>query len=520
MAEERIDTKSAAEGNGWLRCLGRFVFTAPVVLVSYLLVAPGDPSPRTATVVVVLVWLWLALAVFVGIIQAMMAMDAARNRNPWAFPRGVPRVCAWVGVLLLAVSTGALFAGGEPTLATTMEVFLILRLAVGIVPVQPPTPGKSKDIEQDFTPITSGAGLFGLVILASAVWLALGMPPAWAESMILTWFWLVAVGMVAIHSLLAFGLTTGRSWMAKQHNESLRRSGAPPDTRGWPSTPPITPEPPRTALQQFNMWVWRASWLVVTWALWTAGQQLLAGLYLLGSVLKLTMRVHMRRQKHGDSARIDFLARAVHFIVWRPLVIGGTVAGAVGTAAVIIPLTILCAIWERIAGAPKPAEPWPQTGWEREQRLTRARVRRATASYRLREAFERPGGFVYFLHSEPHQRVYFLGAGGSLSGVADRVIARNWRKDVSPERKTAGDTQFRQTPEGALLHVNGIGSMQKDLPFIAVVPARGMVQIFRLGEAYRSRNRDKGAALIRAETELRAAIAVMLGSGAGGAGPC
>lgn len=507
-------------GSRWLRCLGRLTFTAPMA-AACLLLALGDPAPLTVTFVVVGLWLWLAASVVAGIVRAAKAVEAAAsqpsgNINPIYFMRRIPRVCIWTSLLLLAVATGALFAIGERALASTMEIFLIIRLAMSLAPDSEFIPKRKDAFEQDYISVASAPGAFGTAVIASTVWLALGSPPGWAENMLLTWFWIIAVGMIAVNCLLVYSWTFSRRWMEKHYNESLRRSGAPPSTRGWPPAPPVTPEPHRTPSQQFNMWLWRAGWIVVAWALWAAGQPLLASLYLLGSMLKLAVRVRVRRRKHGDTARIDFLARAVAFIIWWPFV----AVGAVGTAVVLVPLGILGAIWDRIVAALPAGKPEPQTSWEREARLEWARIRRSSASYRLREAFGMPGGFVYFLYSEPHQREHYLGAGGLLHGLEDRVVARDWRKTVTPAQKVTRWNLFRRTPEGALLHVNGIGNMRKDLPLIAVVPPRGLVQVFRLSEAYRARIRDKGTAVDRAEMEVRVAIDVTLGAAAGEAKPC
>ena len=520
MAEEQTDEESAADDrNRWLRGLGRLASTALVALAG-LLLALGDPGPVAVTVLVVGVWLWLAIAVITGIARIATAVNTAaasgtsENFNPLRFLFRIPRVCMWAGVLLVAVAVAALFAAGQGALATTMEVFLLWRLAVAMADDRPCRPACERDAgAADYTPLTGAPGILNIVAAAGAAWLVLGAPPFWAESLILTWIWMITIMLIAINCVLAFGVVS-KPWMENARTEHERRSGVRTDVPPPPPGPPVTPEPPRSWTQQLTMWLWRASWIVVAWALWTAGQPLLAGLYMVGHTLKLAVRVRLRRQRHGDTARIDFLARAVHVLVWWPLVISGTVIGVAGAAAVLVPLGILGAIWERIAGTPRPSRPDPQTSWEREQRLTRARVRRAAASYRLREAFGKPEGFVYFLYSEPHQREHFLGPGGLLAGMGDRVVARDWRGDVTPARKAAGWTRFEQTPEGALLHVNGVGSMQKDLPLIAVAPARGTVQVFRLSEAYRARSRDKGAALEKTEMDVRAAIAVVLGPGA------
>jgi len=504
-------TRKTDDRSRWLRCLGRLAFTAPMALVC-LLLALGDPSALTVTVFVVGLWLWLAVSVVAGIARFMIAAGAAAStqQNPSHVIYDIPGVCAWTSLLLLAVATGALFAAGEPALAKMMEVFLFLRLATWIAADDPAGSKKDEKDETEEIQATIGAmGFLTILLIAGALWLALGAPPAWAASIILTWVWIFTLFMIVASSMLALAFTFGPGMQNSHWREWRRREGRW-DLPESPPESPTRPEPTRTPRQHLAMWLWRAGWFIAAWALWTAGHPLLGGLYLLACMLMLSARAHQRRRKHGDTARIDFLARAIDFVIWWPLV----AVGAAGAAAVLVPLGILGAIWDRIMGAPPPGKPEPSTNWEREQRLTRARVRRAAASYRLREEFGMPGGFVYLLYSEPHQREHFLGAGGLLHGMEDQVVARDWRGDVTPARKAIGWTRFEQTPEGALLHVNGVGSMQKDLPLIAVAPVRGTVQIFRLSEAYRARRRDKGAALEKAEMDVRAAIAVVLGPGA------
>lgn len=512
--EKRVgEDGSENRARGMLRCLGRLALTAPVALAS-LFLALGDPAPVIVTVAVVGLWLWLAGSVVAGIVQTAKAVEAAAsepsaNINPFYFMYRIPRICAWTSLLLLAAATGALFAAGEPALATTMEIFLIIRLAMSLAPDSEFMPEKKDTCERGYIPVISAVGAFGIFVIACAAWLALWSPPGWAENMILTWFWIVAVGLITVQCMLAFGFTI-RPWLDGHHNGSRRQKGVSPDMTSRP------PEPLMTPGQQFNIWLWRVSWIVVTWALWTAGQPLLAGLYLLGRMLKLAVGVRVRRQKHGDTARIDFLARAVHLLLWWPLVITATAVGTMIISALIIPLGILSAIYDRIVGAPPP----PAPDAERDALVRQARIRRAAASYRLREAFGKPEGFTYFMCSEPHQREHFLGPGGLLAGLGDPVIARDYRTNVLETRTTHNWRAFEQSPEGALLHVNGVSNMRRDLPFIAIVPPRGRVQVFGLSEPYRARTRDKGAALEQVEAEFRAAIEATFGPGAGEAESC
>lgn len=275
----------------------------------------------------------------------------------------------------------------------------------------------------------------------------------------------------------------------------------------------VVPEPNRDWRQRIVKWFWRTAALAVTWGLWTAGYSLLAGLYFLGALSLLSAGVHEERLKQGDNAGTAPFSRAIHAILHWPLVI----VGAILFFAIILPLSAVDAIYYRITGKPRPQ---PVADSERDERVRQARIRRGAASYRLRAAFHRPTGFVYFMSSEPHQRDHFLGPGGLLSDLGDRVVDRDYRRHVLETRNSYNWQAFEQAPEGALLHVNGISNMRRDLPFVAIVPPYGKVQVFRPSEPYRARKRDGGAALAEAETEIGAAIEEALGPSAGEAKPC
>lgn len=322
--------------------MGRLSFTAPMA-VAGLLLARTDVSGWMATALVVAVWLGMATSMTVGMVRAAKAVNKAATSgssgriNPLYVMGRAPRACAWSSYLLLAIAVGALFAAGRPVLATTAEIFLFMGLALSLVPDSEFTPERKDPFERDYTPVTSSSGVFGAAVVASAVWLALGQPPAWAVDMILTWFWIVAVGMIVVQVMLVFGMSAA-PWFAKLRNASRRQSAA---SDGAPAP---TPEPIRTLTQQFNMWLWRASWIAVAWALWAAGQPLLAGLYLTGKTLVLMSRAHFRRLRHGDTARIDPLARMVHFLLWRPLTITAMAVGILASVVVMVPLSVLEAI--------------------------------------------------------------------------------------------------------------------------------------------------------------------------------
>lgn len=495
----------------WLRCLGRFAITAPMAAAG-LSLALTDVSGWMAMVLVTAVWLGMAASMIEGVVRATKAVNKAATSgssgriNPLYVMHRASRACVWSSQLLLAIAVGALFAADRAALATIVEIFLLMGLALSSVPDSEFIPEREDPFERDYTSIASASGVFSAAVVASVVWLALGQPPAWVGSMILTWFWIVAVGMIVVQCLLVLGMSV-EPWLAKQRNASRRQSAAPDGA----STQQLNvPEPIRTPAQQFSMWLWRASWVAEAWALWAAGQPLLAGLYLTGKTLALMSRAHFRRLRYGDTARIDPLARMVHFLLWRPLAITATAVGILASVTIAIPLSVLGSIWGRIVGTPPPQ---PASETEREARVRQARIRRAAASYRLREEFGKPDGFVYFMCSEPHQREHFLGPDGLLTDLGDRVVARDYRQHVLETRNSYNWMAFEQAPEGALLHVNGISNMLKDLPFFAIVPPKGQVRIFKISEPYRARRRDKGAALAEAEAEISAAIEAIFGAG-------
>jgi len=225
-------------------------------------------------------------------------------------------------------------------------------------------------------------------------------------------------------------------------------------------------------------------------ALWTAliagGQLLLVSAFVLSLLMGVALHVeaiYCRRDQQGRW--IDPLSRSVHRLM-RGLIYAVYVC--VGT-----PLALIAHGVERL-----------------EMRWT-ARL--------LRKSLGNDGEFIYFLYSEAHQRDHFLGEDGLLDGVPVPVVARTWRDDVTPAREAMGWVKFHATAEGRLLHACKITRLRENLPFIAIVPPKGRVQIFKISQPYRARRRDKGAALAEAEAEIRAAIEAAFGK-AGEAGWC
>lgn len=109
--------------------------------------------------------------------------------------------------------------------------------------------------------------------------------------------------------------------------------------------------------------------------------------------------------------------------------------------------------------------------------------------------FLRPEGLVYFLYAEPHQYEYFMGDDGALDDVRDRVVARDWRKDIRARIDEYGWETFKEMPEGRMLARLELSNMRDDLPAVIVARPGKWVRAFRLSEPYRRRYRDGGKSL-------------------------
>ena len=112
---------------------------------------------------------------------------------------------------------------------------------------------------------------------------------------------------------------------------------------------------------------------------------------------------------------------------------------------------------------------------------------------------QRPEGLVYFLYAEQHQYEYFLGDDGVLDDVRDRVVARDWRRDIRARIDEYGWEPFKEMPEGRMLARLELSNMRDDLPAVIVARPGKWVRVFRLSDPYRRRNRDGGKSL---ENEL------------------
>ena len=102
----------------------------------------------------------------------------------------------------------------------------------------------------------------------------------------------------------------------------------------------------------------------------------------------------------------------------------------------------------------------------------------AKEAVELRAAFGRPRGFVYFLWSEPLQRVPYLEQGGLLEPYAEYIVERNWRRDIMGGAEGPAQDAATRAAERRLLARHDI--LRKGTPFLVVVPPVGCPRAFRL----------------------------------------
>ncbi len=129
----------------------------------------------------------------------------------------------------------------------------------------------------------------------------------------------------------------------------------------------------------------------------------------------------------------------------------------------------------------------------------RGRTNVARHERELVRAAHAGGKLAWFAYAEPHQREHFLGKGGVLHEVADRVIVRDWRRDLRA-RAHGGDAADL---EGVILNRLGLTSMRDDLPVLVFFEAHGRMAVYRLNRAYRMRLRDGGDLLAQLEEGMR-----------------
>ena len=124
-------------------------------------------------------------------------------------------------------------------------------------------------------------------------------------------------------------------------------------------------------------------------------------------------------------------------------------------------------------------------------------MRQRRLARRLRDALGIPRSGVYFLHSEQHQYDHFLDPEGVLWDARDRVVVRNWRRDVLRSNAEGGPPSPPGQAEHDMLARYGISNLREDLPFVLVLAPDDRLSGVRLSKSYRMRRRDRGEALRR-----------------------
>ncbi|NNG03105.1 MAG: hypothetical protein HKM95_03280 [Inquilinus sp.] len=120
----------------------------------------------------------------------------------------------------------------------------------------------------------------------------------------------------------------------------------------------------------------------------------------------------------------------------------------------------------------------------------------------LRTALDLPEGGVYFVYAERHQFNHFLGPGGVLLRSIDRVVTRDWKRDIRGGLDGDSGAPPLADPERELLERFGISNSREHLPFAVVIGAEDGLRAIRLSKPYRQRRRDGGLSLAEAERRL------------------
>ena len=392
--------------------------------------------------------LWLALApdattgLIVGLlwIIALLALVSGLGGFVSSHPCGAPtpprpgllkRLIYWAGAAALAAAAAALFAAGHTVLATVVAIHLFGRLFAGFMAAWP-------YLEQEILEIAEGesaarrkliryevaAIAAGIVIVAGPLWIAFDAPPGWAVSLIVTAWWVALLAALLIFSSALRSLVDNplpfrlASQIFRIGDASAERGGIPEIAGSRLLT---------------------VYFLFVSFALAAAGMTVPAGLAVLLLLLgraESAQRELVEAADAGKPHRLGWFSRANHFIV---------------TNAVLLIFSPVRHT-SRLLG-----------------------IGAALEAAELREAFDRPDGFIYFLWSESLQRVPYLEQGGLLEPYAEHVVERNWRRDIMEGVDGAGG---KAAAERRLLARYDV--LRKGTPFLVIVPPKGCPRAVRL----------------------------------------
>lgn len=401
--------------------------TVPIALLvaGALWLASVPPDERTFALMVFL-WMVSVLALLSGFAKTVCTYEPCTLERPRSRPQLLQRLVYWVGAGALLTASAVLFAAGHPVLAMVPAVHLFGRLAIGAMWFE-----QSLDVETIKRngmirfKIAAGATLTGMA--AGLLWIGFGAPPGWAASLIVAAWWLVLLTLLLTASIALW--TSVDNPLPYRLSARIFRLGNSSAERG--GIPEIS----------VNLLL-SGYCLFVIIALAAAGMYVPAGLAILSLLLfraESAQRKLIEAADAGRPPRLGWLSRANHFVVTNAVQL------------VFSPVQYV----SKLLG-----------------------IGTAKEAAELRKAFGRPDGFIYFLWSEPLQRVPYLEQGGLLEPYAGHVVERNWRRDIMEAVDGAGGKAAARTAERRLLARHDI--LRKGTPFLVVVPPKGSPRAVRL----------------------------------------
>lgn len=360
-------------------------------------------------------------------------------------PTARQRLAFWLPVAVLLVSAAALFIADHAALAVVVQTHLSGRLFGGLMQVvNPPVRlGDQMGVVEELPPrrlqinrLEIGTAAYVAALSAGLLWMVFGNPPGWLHDMTVAAWWL---SLLTVTGAMALGfyhhveapLSVGIL------NRLLREPAASAKAEAGVLTPYITGR------------VGMAYSLLTCLALIGGDQIALACLLVL---LMMILRAEAVQKKlmeaGGGKARIDTLSRVLH----------GLMVNAV--SLLVSPVRCVNTLLE--------------TGPTREVAV-------------LREAFGRPGGFIYFLCEQPQQRAAFLEEGGLLEWFAEHVVERKWHGDMFTAVDSANSDAQLVAAERDMLARYKIHPADTRKNFILIVPPKGYATEFRFGDTSAAR---------------------------------
>jgi hypothetical protein len=375
-------------------------------------------GPET-TLLVVLLWGTAPLALVSGFARA--SRHYRFDAPPRPTPDALQRIRFWGGVAGLLTAAASLFAAGYSALAVVATIHLFGRLFYAVTAweqiTEPATKTRESIVRFELAVIAAG-----VVMLAAPLWTAFGSPPVWVENLVSVIWWLLVLTTLLTSALMLRASVENPlpRRLAKRlfnFDEGSSNDGFDPVILG------------NRALLLYS--------LAIPPVLAAAGMTSPAALAVLCLMLfgaEQAQRELIEAADEGRPAWLGWFARANRLVVTNSLLL---IFSPVRQVSNLLGL-----------GAAKEAA-------------------------ELRAAFGQPQGFVYFLWSEPLQRVPYLEQSGLLEDYADYVVERNWRRDVMDGVEgSAGRAERRLLARYDVL--------RKGTPFLVVVPPSGHLRAFRL----------------------------------------